>query len=78
VGKRSGLPDGDEDLRQLSLEELNAEIARVHDRWRLSTGALANAQHRKSLFSRLAWLETHREREYGVPAPKRTQRARQR
>jgi hypothetical protein len=72
MGKRSGLPDHDEDLEKLPLEELNAEIARVTSRLSYARTKYS----KKSLFGRLIWLEAFRERKHGVPAPKRVMRAR--
>jgi hypothetical protein len=73
MGRRSGIADDAEALNAMTLDELNLEIERVQTRLKLAP----NTYHRKSFFSRLAWLEAHRESVHGIPAPKRTLRARQ-
>ena len=67
MGKRSGVAETGEELAKLTLEAINADIARcLH--WSEAGGS---SQGRKSFFKRLVWLEAERERLYGTPAPKR-------
>ena len=72
MGRRSGIPDHEHDLSNLTLDDLNAEIARV----KLRLEHVPNTYLRKEFFRRLKWLEGHRETARGVVAPKRTMRAR--
>lgn len=70
---RSGVPHHEDELDSLTAAQLEQEIARVASRLEI-----AGATHlRKAFFNRLVWLEAHREAVYGIPAPKRTMRARQ-
>jgi hypothetical protein len=72
MGKRSGVPDHDDDLDKLTLDELNAEIARCKSR----LDHAPTTYLRKAFFKQLTWLERYRESAHGIPAPKRTMRAR--
>jgi len=60
------------DAETASEAELNAEIARLV----MSRRFLKTRFHEKSLFSRIRLLEAARARHFGVPAPRRTLRAR--
>lgn len=53
MGKRSGVPHRDEELAELSLEQLAAEIARARMRLRIST----SAKESKAWHKRIHWLE---------------------
>jgi hypothetical protein len=70
MGKRSGLPETKEGVAKLTLEQLNAEIARC------LSGAKrgGTSQGRKSYFDRLVWYEKMREELHGIPAPERRAR----
>jgi len=74
MGKRSGVPDHEEDLHAMTLEELNREISRVEGR----LCAAPTTYLRKEFFKQLVWMEAHREAVHGIPAPMRVMRARQR
>lgn len=67
MGKRSGVADTETDLAKLSLEQINADIARCLY-WSVNGGS---SQGRKSFFKRLVWLEAERQRLHDIPAPKR-------
>jgi hypothetical protein len=73
MGQRSGVLDHDEDIAKLTLEELDAEIARCTMRMRIAP----NLYQRRSFFKRLTRLEALREKLHGVEAPVRRMRARQ-
>jgi hypothetical protein len=68
MGNRSGVPDSDQDVVNLSLKELNKMIAACE--WRANNNARSH-QLRKASHKRLIWLEAQRERLHGVPAPPR-------
>ncbi len=68
MGKRSGAPETEEDVANLSLSELNGWIARAELR-AMHFGLSASLK--KSAMKRLLWLEAQRQRLFGVPAPRR-------
>ena len=72
MGKRSDFPDLESDIAKLTLEELNAEIARCKTRMKIAP----TAHLHKAFFKRIVLLETKRESLFGVARPKRTLRAR--
>jgi hypothetical protein len=72
MGRRSGIPTNGGELSDMSLEVLDAEIARAEQQ--LSAATISN--DRKGFFRRLTWLEAHREAAFGVAAPVRRMRAR--
>ena len=57
MGKRSKMPETDEEIEALSDEALDAELARV----RVQLGWLRGLAHKATL-KRLYWLEKHRAR----------------
>lgn len=67
MGKRSGVAETGDEIANMTLPELNAEIARML--WGYENGG--TSQGRKSFFKRLVWLEEERERLHGVTAKKR-------
>jgi hypothetical protein len=64
---RSGFAVSEDQLRRLTLAQLNQQIA--HAEWRFQN--IAKSQLRKDAFKRLIWLEAHREKLHKIPAPKR-------
>jgi hypothetical protein len=68
MGKRSVVPDSEDELAKLSLSELNKAIAICE--WRANYRALSH-QLRKASFKRLIWLEAQREKLHGIAAPPR-------
>jgi hypothetical protein len=72
MGKRSGVPDKEEDVAKLTIVELNTEIQRC------LSGAEkgGTSQGRKAFFKRLVWLEKQRELLFGIPAKQRAFRSR--
>ena len=56
MGKRSRVPDRDEDIAKLTLEELNAEIARCEGRLEFAPSAYLKRVFEK----RIHWLKTLR------------------
>ncbi|MBA4050556.1 MAG: hypothetical protein C0472_01475 [Erythrobacter sp.] len=60
MGKRSGVIDHEEGLARLTLAELDAEIARCEMMRKIAT----TARGRKSLESRIHWLERFRARHW--------------
>ncbi len=66
MGKRSAIAHTEEEVVQLTLAQLNQQIAWLE--WRL---AVSNSQLRKGALKHLVWLETQREKLHKVPAPKR-------
>ena len=72
MGSRSDYPESDEEIAKLSLEELNAEIARCNQRMKIARTTYL----RKESFKRIERLEIKRESLFGVPRVKRTFRAR--
>jgi hypothetical protein len=67
MGKRGGMADSEEEVAQLTLAQLNRQIATVE--WRFQN--VGKAQLRKAAFKQLVWLERQRESLYGIPAPAR-------
>jgi hypothetical protein len=67
MGKRSGYPETEEDLKALTLAQINHLIANA--RWGYEKGG--TAQGRKAFFKQLVWLEAHRQEAHEVIAPKR-------
>ena len=68
VGKRSVVPDSEDEVAKLSFAELNKAIAICE--WRANSNALSH-QLRKASHKRLIWLEAQREKIHGVAAPSR-------
>jgi hypothetical protein len=68
VGKRSVIPDSEDEVAELSLEELNKAIAICE--WRANNNARSH-QLRKASHKRLIWLEAQREKLHGIAAPPR-------
>jgi hypothetical protein len=62
----------EKEIANLSLEQLNKEIAKCL----LGTQNSGTSQGSKSFFKRLVWLETQREKLHGIPAKKRDFRER--
>ncbi len=65
---RSGVADTEEEVAQLTLDQINAEIQRCLD------GAFSGgqgSQGHKAFFKRLVWMEKMRENIHGIPAPRR-------
>jgi hypothetical protein len=58
MGKRSGTLDHEADFLKLSLADLDREIARLHLRRQIRT----TTRNRKSMESRIHWLEKLRTR----------------
>jgi hypothetical protein len=74
MGKRSTIPTTDEEVAKLSLDELNAAIAKCE--WRAQNDAISH-QLRKASHKHLVWLEAQRENLHGIaPPPRRSLRAR--
>ena len=67
MGKRAAIADSKGELAELTLAELNRQIATVE--WRFQN--VGNAQLRKSAFKQLVWFERQREALHGIPAPAR-------
>jgi hypothetical protein len=68
---RAAVPTTEEEIRRLSLKELNAQIA--YALWMSENGG--TSQGRKAFFDRLGWLGKQREALHGVPAkPRRFRR----
>jgi hypothetical protein len=68
MGRRSGVPDTEEEMAKLTLDEVSAEIQRCLD------GAYSGgpgSQGHKSFFNRLVWMENIRKKLHGIPAPRR-------
>jgi hypothetical protein len=67
MGKRATVADTEDEVAQLTLAQLNQQVAwaehRFHD--------VANSQLRKAAYKRLVWLERQRESLHGIPAPAR-------
>ncbi len=61
MGKRSGVIDHEDGLAELSLAELDLEIARC----RVRLGIAAGSRQRKQFESRIHWLEGFRTRHHG-------------
>ena len=61
MGKRSGVPDTDEAVERLTLEELDAEIRRCE---LMMTYPPFTSRKIKSIESRLIWLGKHRRRRF--------------
>jgi hypothetical protein len=72
MGRRSGIPTNGGELDGMKLAELDAEIARAEQQ--LFAATISN--DRKGFFRKLTWLEAHREKAHGIPAPVRRMRAR--
>ena len=73
MGRRSGVPETEEDVAKLSLDEVNREIERC------KAGASPNgqaSQGQMSFFKRLIWMEKMRETIHGIPAERRVWRDR--
>jgi hypothetical protein len=68
VGKRSVIPDSEDEIAKLSLGELNNAIAACE--WRANYRAHSH-QLRKASFKRLIWLEAQREKLHSFAAPPR-------
>jgi len=68
VGRRSAIPTSEDEVAELSLEQLNGAIAMIE--WRAQNNALSH-QLRKASFKRLVWLEEQREKLHGVARPPR-------
>lgn len=64
---RAAVPNTDDEIEKLSLDQLNGEIGRALY-WYENGGS---SQGRKSFFKRLMWLEGKREELHGVAAEKR-------
>jgi hypothetical protein len=62
MGKRSGVLEHEADFMRGSLAELDQEISRLHLRRQVPT----NTRNRKSLESRIHWLEKLRDRHPGI------------
>ena len=70
--RRSGVADTEEEVAELSLDELNAAIGRcIEGSERTGTG-----QGAKAIFKRVVWLEKMREKIHGIPATRRLWRRR--
>lgn len=67
MGKRASVLTTDEEIEALSLEQLNAQIARAL--WGYENGG--SSQGRKAFFKRLVRLENHREAAHGIIAKQR-------
>ena len=64
----SGVADTEEEVAELTLDQINAEIQRCLD------GAFSGgqgSQGHKAFFKRLVWMEKMRENIHGIPAPRR-------
>jgi len=72
MGKRAWSPDSVEEAAKLSLSELEQRIAKAQ--YDLERDGPANLQ--KLAFKKLVELEEMRETLHGVPAPRRSLRAR--
>jgi hypothetical protein len=68
MGRRKGGANNEDEAEKLTLGQLNTLIAEAE--WRYNDGG-RNSALRKSVFKRLVWLETQRERLHGIPAPRR-------
>lgn len=66
--RTGGVPDTEEEVAKLTVDEVNAEIQRCLDG--AYSGGLGSEGH-KSFFNRLVWMENIREKLYGIPAPRR-------
>jgi hypothetical protein len=73
MSKRAWIPDTQEEIAKLTLDELNQRIA--SSQWRFEHAG--NAQGRKLAFKTLVRLEKFRETFHGIRAPQRTLRSRQ-
>jgi hypothetical protein len=62
MGKRSGVIDHEEGLAELTLAELDAEIARCQMRRQIET----SSRNRKQWDSRIHWLESFREKHHSA------------
>ncbi|UCI05358.1 hypothetical protein [Mesorhizobium sp. B1-1-8] len=67
MGKRSPVSTTDKEIEALSLEQLNAQIAKAL--WGYENSG--TSQGRKAFFKRLVWLEKHREAAHGIIAKQR-------
>lgn len=67
MGTRSGYPENDADLEELTLAKLNAEIQRSLFGYQRG----GTSQGRKAFFKRLVWLEAARERLHGIASKPR-------
>jgi hypothetical protein len=68
MGRRSGIPETEEDVASLTLNDLNQLIADLV--WRVDHADLSSAL-RKSSFKSLVWLKERRAALHGIEAPKR-------
>lgn len=69
---RSGGLKAQRKTERMSLDELDAEIARCLSRLRYAP----NTRHVKTFRKEVSWLESRREALHGIPAAKRVIRAR--
>ncbi len=72
MSKRSGVPETEKELAELSLESLNKEIERCQK----GSEQGGTSQGRKAFFKRLVWLEKMKEKLHDVEAPHRLWRNR--
>ncbi len=68
MGKRSAVATTDEEVAELTLPELNGQIALL--KWRAGRTDVS-ASLRRLAFKHLVWLEERRETLHGIKAPDR-------